>query len=83
MAIITEFTILVPKYIHAEIGARIMLLKSIDVSDGLVNGAFGTIVKMVGNSQETEDTDDYFPTSIHVAFDDPKVGQKQRSKTHN
>ena len=69
------------KYVSAGIGARIMLLKNIDVSDGLVNGAFGTIVNMVGNSQEGEDNENYFPTSIHVAFDDPKVGQKQRSKT--
>ncbi len=51
-----------------------MLLKNIDVSDGLVNGAFGTIVNMVGNSQDSEDNDGYFPTSIYVAFDDPKGG---------
>ncbi len=49
-------------------------LKNIDVSDGLVNFAFGTIVN--------EDNDDYFPTSIHEAVDDTKVGQKQRSKTY-
>ncbi len=69
------------KYIHVGIGARIMLVKNIDVSDGLVNGAFGTIVNMVGNCPDSEGDNDYLPISIHVAFDDPKVGQKQRSKT--
>ena len=70
------------KYIHVGIGACIMLLKNIDVSDGLVNGAFGTVAKMVDANQDSEVNDKNFPTSIHVAFDDPKVRQKQRAKTH-
>lgn len=56
------------------VNARVILQKNIDVSDGLVNGAFGTVVHITASS------DDSFPSAIHVLFDDPKVGQKHRSK---
>lgn len=46
-----------------------------------VNGAFGTIAKIVHAKQGNEDHDENFPTSIHVAFDDPKVGQKHAALT--
>ena len=40
------------------------------MSDGLTNGAFGTV-----------DSDDRcFPDAIYIVFDDPKIGQNQRSK---
>lgn len=60
-----------------------MLLKNIDVSDGLVNLAFGSIGNIVGISQQTQDNNDHLPTSIHVVFDYAKVGKKtkQWSKT--
>ena len=54
------------------IGAKVMLTKNLDVSDGLVNGAFGTVVH-IGEEQD-------FPSAIHVKFDCPNVGRIQRSK---
>ncbi|XP_062327719.1 uncharacterized protein LOC134028267 [Osmerus eperlanus] len=56
------------------IHACIMLTKNIDVLDGLVNGAFGTVIQIMF------DTDKYFPSEIHVEFDDSKIGQLQRAK---
>ena len=58
------------------IQARIMLTKNIDVSDGLVNGAFGIVVQII------YDTDKDFPSLIHAEFDDSKIGQQQRTKMH-
>ena len=52
-----------------------MLKKNIDVSDGLVNGACGTVVEIRGKE------DDDIPAAIHVDFDDPNVGKIQRSKS--
>lgn len=50
----------------------------IDVTDGLVNGAFGTVVHIT----KSQNSDDEFPSAIHVEFDNPNVGKIQRSKTH-
>ena len=60
--------------VNMGIQARIMLTKNIDVLDGLVNGAVGTVFQIVF------DTDKYFPSVIHVEFDDDKIGQLQRAK---
>ncbi|XP_042609822.1 uncharacterized protein LOC122142829 [Cyprinus carpio] len=65
------------KCVSLGIGARVMLKKNIDVADGLVNGAFGTVVYYITESQSN---DDDFPSAIHVEFDDPNVGKIQRSK---
>ncbi|XP_052412218.1 uncharacterized protein LOC127957635 [Carassius gibelio] len=65
------------KSVSLGIGARVMLKKNIDVADGLVNGAFGTVVHV---SESQNDNDD-FPSAIHVEFDNANVGKIQRSKT--
>ena len=59
-----------PDVLSVGVGARVMLLRNIDVGDGLVNGAFGTIhgFDHTGNSI----------TSVHVKFDSDKVGSKRK-----
>jgi hypothetical protein len=55
------------------IGARIMLVKNIDVCDGLVNGVQGTVVDIETNSKSE-------PSAILVDFDDKSVGSCKRKK---
>ncbi len=65
------------KCVSLGVGASVMLKINIDVSDGLVNGAFGTVVHI---SKKQKCDDDDFPSAIHVEFDNPNVGKIQRSK---
>ncbi|XP_026099002.1 uncharacterized protein LOC113070058 [Carassius auratus] len=69
------------KCVSLGVGARVMLRKNVDVSDGLVNGACGTVVHISRKQRrDDDDDDDDFPSAIHVEFDDPNVGKIQRSK---
>ncbi|XP_060776102.1 uncharacterized protein LOC132885442 [Neoarius graeffei] len=70
------FNSCLPKCVQVGIGARVMLKKNIDVSDGLVNGACGTVVEIIKGEE-----DDDIPKAIHVEFEDPNVGKIQRSKS--
>ncbi|XP_027133865.1 ATP-dependent DNA helicase PIF1-like [Larimichthys crocea] len=69
------FNSCLPKCVSLGVGARVMLKKNIDVSDGLVNGACGTVVKIITG----KDHDD-LPAAIHVEFENPNVGKIQRLK---
>ncbi|XP_072565310.1 uncharacterized protein [Paramormyrops kingsleyae] len=60
--------------LHVGVNARVMLLKNIDVSDGLVNGAFGTV------SDIRFDTDEDFPSEIYITFDNEAAGKSLRGK---
>ena len=51
------------------IGARVMLTANVDVSDGLVNGARGEVVKIMTNSENKV-------TKILIKFDNGQVGLK-------
>lgn len=55
------------------VNARVMLIRNIDVSDGLVNGVIGTIM---GFSEESNGE----IKSIAVSFDNRKVGEKSGIK---
>ncbi|XP_048251539.1 uncharacterized protein LOC125379306 [Haliotis rufescens] len=61
-----------PKNLHVAIGARVMITKNIDTSDGLVNGAFGTVSNISLTDGEA------FPSRLYVVFDNDDVGKKLR-----
>ncbi|XP_002733238.1 uncharacterized protein LOC100378309, partial [Saccoglossus kowalevskii] len=65
------------KTVTLAVGARVMLIKNIDVSDGLVNGVFGTVSYISLNPGEI------FPSKIFVVFDNKKVGIKLRSQSES
>lgn len=63
--------------LHIGVNARVMLLKNIDTSQGLVsgvNGAFGSVSEICFNPEEE------FPTKIYVTFDNEKAGRALRAK---
>lgn len=50
--------------------ARIMLIKNLDVSDGLVNGATGKILDIIHSESSSS-----FPKAIVIQFDNRKIGR--------
>ena len=65
-----------PQSLLLGIGARVMLTKNIDVSDGLVNGVFGSVTKIVMVQDKSDE-----PKCIRIKFDDYKVGLKLRRQS--
>ena len=63
------------KVLHVKVGARVMLTTNIDVSDGLTNGAVGT-VKYVITEEITKRV-----KAILVEFDNTDVRQEAKSKS--
>lgn len=63
------------RHVSLGIGAPILLTKNTDVSDGLVNGVFGTVsyIPAVKDGQT-------YPSVIYVVFDNLKVGTKLRKQ---
>ena len=62
------------------VGARVMLTANVDVSDGLVNGARGTVLEFVKNASNDV-------VKVLVSFDNPNVGRvamrSNQSTEHN
>lgn len=57
--------------------ARVMLCKNVDVEDGLVNGACGTVTHINFGDDEK------FPKTVYVRFDDEKIGsQRRKTRAH-
>lgn len=67
----------IPYLTRLQIGGTYFVTTNIDVSDGLFNGATGTIqkIEMGKNSQGV-----LVPTIVWIQFDDPETGAKQRRK---
>ncbi|XP_064625952.1 uncharacterized protein LOC135486782 [Lineus longissimus] len=61
----------IPKSIEIALNAKVMLLRNLDVSDGLVNGAIGVVTSILPSSNNNK-----LPPAIAIQFDDPKVGKK-------
>jgi hypothetical protein len=60
--------------INVDISARVMLIRNIDVKDGLVNGAFGNVV---GFEPENPDED---TKVVYIKFDSEKSGKSMKDK---
>ena len=65
-----------PDCIQAAHGVRIMILRNLDVEDGLVNGTFGTIANIVTGQQDGKT----IVTMIGLKLDNPTAGQRFRKK---
>ena len=63
--------------IHIKEGARVMLTTNIDITDRLINGQIGTVVKINVNQRNQK------PTVIFVKFDDNKAGNISIQKCGN
>ena len=59
------------------VGARVIITKNMDVTDGLVNSAAGVVTGFLP-PPEDDIQQDFLPKFVLVKFDDEKVGQKRR-----
>ena len=59
------------------IGARVMLMRNIDTSDGLVNGAVGTVHQIITLAAQSS------PSRIEIDFDNKSIGSKLKSQSTN
>ena len=70
------------KTLTVAVDARVMLIKNIDVQDGLVNSATGVVTGFYPLPPQEQDVA-YIPKYILVKFDDDRVGQNCRKEdTH-
>uniref|UniRef100_A0A8C4HPS9 ATP-dependent DNA helicase n=1 Tax=Dicentrarchus labrax TaxID=13489 RepID=A0A8C4HPS9_DICLA len=65
-----------PDCIQAAHGVRVMIVRNLDVEDGLVNGTFGTIANIITGQQDGQTR----VTMIGLQLDNPTSGQKLRKK---
>ena len=64
-----------PHSLILSVNARVMLIRNVDVSDGLVNGVIGTVFEISVDSCKKE------VNAVHVRFDNKNVGKKLGRKT--
>ncbi|KAL7868481.1 hypothetical protein SRHO_G00098650 [Serrasalmus rhombeus] len=62
--------------LQVAVGARVMLTRNIDVQDGLVNGCFGTVAKIITQTHNSVPV----VQMIGLELDNTDAGQKHRKK---
>ncbi|KAL7880901.1 hypothetical protein SRHO_G00031550 [Serrasalmus rhombeus] len=62
--------------LQVAVGARVMLTRNIDVQDGLVNGCFGTVAKIITQTHNSVPV----VQTIGLELDNTDAGQKHRNK---
>ena len=68
-----------PAELTVAVEARVVLTKNIDVSDGLVNSAVGTVTGFLPSyNSTTEQPESFKPKYILIKFDEERVGRKCR-----
>ena len=70
--------------IKIAIGCRVMLVRNLDVADGLVNGAQGIVSEFIFPRQleeKAEDDEELFPSVVIVKSDDAGVGQETMKRS--
>ena len=67
--------------VELAIGARVMITRNVDTSDGLVNGMLGTVVGFYPEPDPTLSS--FTPSFVLVELDDPEAGKATRLKYHS
>ncbi|XP_066283397.1 uncharacterized protein [Branchiostoma lanceolatum] len=65
-----------PDTVKVAVGARVMLCRNVNVEDGLVNGAFGTVTGVIGGQNAAGDV-----ATVFVQFDNSKAGALERQRS--
>ncbi|KAI5614793.1 hypothetical protein C0J50_11103, partial [Silurus asotus] len=65
-----------PDVIQVAAGVRVMVMRNLDVEDGLANGSFGTIAKIVSETKDGV----MAVKMIGLEMDNPSAGQKHRKR---
>jgi ATP-dependent exoDNAse (exonuclease V) alpha subunit len=61
-------------------GARVIMTNNVDVTDGLTNGAYGTVCAFITNNDD-KDTDENIIKMVLVRFDSKNVGVKAMARS--
>ena len=67
-----------PNELRLAVGARVMLIRNLDIADGLVNGSQGKVIGFIKSKPDTSTT----IAAVLVIFDSPKVGTIARQTSH-
>lgn len=70
-----------PKELVLAVGARVILTKNLDVTDGLVNSASGVVTGFL--PIPLPDDASFNPKYVLIKFDDERVGRKKRLESRS